>query len=410
MTHAPPPRFEANAPPLLPHIGVTALVPDAWGGPWESRHQLLTRLARYVHVVWVDPVGWWREEWSGRRRRPPRQITHTRALPPGFQIFERSRLLPNFGRWPLDYGSEYLRLRLARLLMERRGARRHVLYLWRDRFLDALERGRYDLSCYHIDDDYHFSAEEKPVSATERAVITGVDAVFITSPGLMQKKGHLNPNTVRVPNGVDFVRYATPQPEPADMRGIPHPRIGYVGIIKGQLDVDILLAVARRTPDRSYVFVGPQRSLHGDADKWQALAALPNVYMLGEKHFNDLAAYVQHLDVCLLCYKQNGYTRYIYPLKLHEYFAAGRPVVGTPLLSFQEFREQIAFAESADQWVQQIDRALTADTPELAAGRRAIAQQHDWDALALKVARLLCENLGEREVALLERRLGEIGR
>src|SRR4029453_1421101 len=44
-----------NAPrpsPLMPDVGVIALVPDPWTGIWQSRHYILTRLARFFHVVW----------------------------------------------------------------------------------------------------------------------------------------------------------------------------------------------------------------------------------------------------------------------------------------------------------------------------------------------------------------------
>src|SRR5262245_36058628 len=43
--------------PLLPDVGVIALVPDAWDDFWQSRHYVLTRLARYFQVVWCNPPG-----------------------------------------------------------------------------------------------------------------------------------------------------------------------------------------------------------------------------------------------------------------------------------------------------------------------------------------------------------------
>ena len=77
--------------------------------------------------------------------------------------------------------------------------------------------------------------------------------------------------------------------------------------------------------------IGPvEGSAYPDAEM-KRLAALSNVYVLGAKPVHDLPAYVQHLDVCMLCYKVDGYTRFIYPLKLHEYLAGGRPIVGPSL-------------------------------------------------------------------------------
>jgi len=40
----------------MPEVGVLALVPDTWGGPWQPRHHVLTRLAKIFPVVWVNPL------------------------------------------------------------------------------------------------------------------------------------------------------------------------------------------------------------------------------------------------------------------------------------------------------------------------------------------------------------------
>lgn len=50
-------------PPYFPEVGVIALVSDEWEIPWQPRHQVLSRLAQYFHVVWFTPALWWREWW-----------------------------------------------------------------------------------------------------------------------------------------------------------------------------------------------------------------------------------------------------------------------------------------------------------------------------------------------------------
>lgn len=57
----------------------------------------------------------------------------------------------------------------------------------------------------------------------------------------------------------------------------------------------------------------------------------PNVHFLPLKSQVELAAYPQHFDVCVMPYTLDRYSRSTYPLKLHEYFASGRPVVSTPI-------------------------------------------------------------------------------
>ena len=53
---------------------------------------------------------------------------------------------------------------------------------------------------------------------------------------------------------------------------------------------------------------------------------------------SELPSYTQHMDVSMLCYKVDDYTKFIYPLKLHESLASGLPCVGAPIRTLQEFR------------------------------------------------------------------------
>src|SRR5205823_2222442 len=206
------------------------------------------------------------------------------------------------------------------------------------------------------------------------------DQVFTHSPALLEKKGKLNPQTAFVPNGVDYRSYAAPYSEPVDLQPIPQPRIGYVGRIKRQLDLALLTQLAQRHSGWSFVLVGPQDGMGDRAGVLQQLAQLPNVYLLGGKPVSVLPAYTQYLDVCMLCYEVNDYTKFIYPLKLHEYLASGRPVVGSSIRSLQDFAHVIRLARTPDEWSQALQASLApaACSAEQVEARRYVARQHDW--------------------------------
>jgi glycosyltransferase involved in cell wall biosynthesis len=388
---------DSAPPPLLADVGVISLVPDVWGGSWQLRHQILTRLSRYFNVVWCNPPWYWRKLW--RRHRPRRrQINYGSAVVPGLTIYRPESWLPAIGR-PAVLARLTMRerLRRAQQLLRNRGCRTTILYLWCPWYGLALDVMACDLSCYHIDDEYTFSAVEKPIEEREARLISRVDQVFIHSPALLEKKGKLNAQTIFVPNGVDYHAYATPHGEPADLKSIPHPRMGYVGVIKNQLDLPLLVALAERHRQWSFALVGPlSHNLGEQTALIQQLSQMPNVYFLGGKPVDALPAYVQHIDVCMLCYEVNGYTKFIYPLKLHEYLASGRPVVGSPIRSLQDFAHIIRLARTTDEWSTALNDMLApaAQSAAQMEARQRTARQYDWNTLVERIARTLCGRLG----------------
>lgn len=382
--------------PLIPNIGVCALVPDQWNGNWQPRHYVLTRLAHYFHIVWVSPAPEWRVLLKGWGS-PTSQLRDS-VQPPGFIVHEPELWLPKLYRpeW-LARLTFNMRVRRARRLLIERGCQKIILYLWRADFADALLAAPFDLSCYHIDDEYSFSDSELPLDEGEKRLMQQVDQVFIHSQGLLERKGGINPHTSLVPNGVDYKAYAEISTEPLDIMSILHPRIGYTGTIKRQLDWRLLLHLSIQHPEWSFVFIGPQAPHPDIREPIEELSRRTNVHFLGAKSVHELTAYPQHFDVCIMPYQVNDYTKYIYPLKLHEYLASGSPTVGARIRSLEEFTDVVALANTQDEWSASITEALnpTANAPERRTIRQAVARQHDWNLLVLRIAKIMAGRLGQ---------------
>jgi glycosyltransferase involved in cell wall biosynthesis len=379
--------------PLFPAVGVIALVPDRQVLRWQPRHHVLTRLARYFHVVWVIPALGWRE---ASRQLLTRERLRM-AAPPGFTLFTPPPWLPLVYR-PAWFARSLRRARLgeARLLLERKGCEQIVLYLWRPEFAEALGDMSYDLSCYHIDDEYSFSSVDRPLDTVEAQLIASVDQAFIHSKALFDKKGAVNPRSMLVPNGVDYAAYADPVPEPGDLAAIPRPRIGYTGHLKRQLDWALLADLAERHQGWSFVMVGAANP-HPEVTAWmERLSARPNIHFLGAKSTEELAAYPQHFDVCVMPYQLDGYTKYIYPMKLHEYLASGRPVVGARVPAIEEFHDVVALASSLDDWSRALTSALEADacSDVRRSARQAVARQYEWNGVVARIAHAIAERIG----------------
>jgi glycosyltransferase involved in cell wall biosynthesis len=384
--------------PLLSDVGVLALVPDPFYGVWLSRHHVLTRLARYFRVVWLEPPLPWRD--ALRRRVPDRH--GTTPPPPGLHVNREGEWLASFDRTPAINGlMEHFRYARARGWLRARGCERIVLYVWRPAFADALRRARYDFVLYHVVDEYTFATEEVAIPGEERTLLENADLVIVHSKGLLERKGSINPNTHRLPNGVDYALLSKPRPEPADLRDVPHPRLGYCGSLKNQLDWKLLSTLADRRRDWDFVFVGPRAPHPEIRPIIEALESCPNAHFLGLKPSADLAGYTQHFDVCVMPYALNSYTDQIYPLKLHEYLASGSPVVSTPIRTMRDFQGIVELAEGVEEWEAAVERCLLADPTALRA-RRRVAEAHDWSGIAYRVAEKIAAGLGPDYAARLD--------
>ncbi len=361
-------------------MGVIALVPDHWqSDKITTRHHVMSRLAQRCPSVWMEPI----VNWTQYLRRPRLAASGRRyETSSGLTVWPGNVLNPGFSRPEfLARQLERRRLMAARRYLIARGARRVVLYVWRPEFSGALDSGACDACVYHIDDEYSFSETEVATSEREAGLIRRSDAVIVHSDALLEKKRPYNSRMFLISNGVDYKAYSTPQREPDDMQSIGRPRIGYVGVIKRQLDFELLCRAAERRPDWSFVFVGPVGFLGDSAVHVDRLRALRNCHFLGARDMQSLPGYVQSMDVCLLSYLVNDYTKYINPLKLYEYLASGRPAVGTPIRPILRHGDILLTAGDCDELIRQVETCLASeeDSELMRERRRAYASQYDWE-------------------------------
>ena len=126
---------------------------------------------------------------------------------------------------------------------------------------------------------------------------------------------------------------------PPDIQGIKKPILGYVGTLGEWVDFDILIQLAKAKPDWSIVMIGPVTSKRFSS----LMTGIPNLHWLGEKEYNELPAYLDVFDVCLIPFKVNEFTEKIYPTKFHQYLGAGKPVVSSYLPDLEPFSPWVTF-------------------------------------------------------------------
>jgi glycosyltransferase involved in cell wall biosynthesis len=384
-----------DATPLYPRIGIISLSLDPWSWRWNSRHQILTRLARYFRVLWLNPA----PEWRTAMKRPiarAHEVT-PEGQPESFVVRDSASWMPVVYR-PGRLASRLFRSRIeaARNSLLRQGCRRIVLYIWHPDLAAALDAVQSDLSCYHIYDEYSDGAREtQQIDPREEQLVRRADLLFTVSRPMFAWKGALNAHSMLLSNGVDFRSFAEPVPMPADLRDVPAPRLGSAGFLKTQLDWELLRSLAARHSEWSFVFVGARRAQPDIDSLISRLEQTPNVYFLGPKSTTEIAQYPQHFDVCLMPYLRNSYSNYTYPLKLNEYLASGRPIVSVPLPVLQDIDGLVSTASTPSEWDAALGHALgpAGHAPALRLMRQAEARRHDWTVIVDTVANAILHAL-----------------
>ncbi len=238
---------------------------------------------------------------------------------------------------------------------------------------------------YCVDDFSEFTGYDKEqVLRDEEDLCRRADLVVTTSQVLQDAKAPLNPNTILVPHGVDYEHFSkavtNTLPVPEGMRDIPHPILGFFGLIRDWVDLDLLAEVAQLRPDWHIVLIG-------DADSNVNLAAysgIPNMHFLGRKPYADLPAYCKCFDIGLIPFKVNELTRAVNPIKLREYLAAGLPVVSTPLPEVVAYGSAVQVADTPEGWTTCIELAL-AEGPDAALVRSEATAAETWEAKLYKI-------------------------
>jgi len=222
-----------------------------------------------------------------------------------------------------------------------------------------------------------FKGAHPELQNRESHLFSLADLVFTGGRSLYAAKQHQHSDVHAFPSSIDVAHFTQARnsvDEPLDQATIPHPRLGFYGVIDERMDLDLLDGIAQARPDWHLVIVGPVVKIDPATLPRQA-----NIHYLGGKSYQELPSYLAGWDVALLPFARNESTRFISPTKTPEYLAAGKPVVSTSIRdvvrpygdeklvhiadTVPEFVEAIAVAldqgQSDTTWLDRVDSFLS---------------------------------------------------
>jgi len=223
----------------------------------------------------------------------------------------------------------------------------------------------------------------------ENALFDTVDLVFTGGRSLYESKRHRHGDVHCFPSSVDHAHFGRADvADHPDQAALPHPRLGYYGVIDERLDLDLVAALADVRSDWQVVMVGPLAKIRPES-----LPRRPNLHWMGQRRYDELPAFLAGWDVCLMPFALNASTRFISPTKTLEYLAAGKPAVSTPIRDVAEqYAAIVPIAATPPQFVAACETILQRTPDEAGRFLQAAAEvvaATSWDRTAGAMQALL---------------------
>jgi glycosyltransferase involved in cell wall biosynthesis len=287
-----------------------------WNFVYQRPQHLMSRFANYFRIIFIEPVA------IGHFNSPfeinypaDNVITVTPHLPEGLSdearvMLERERFAHVFSDLNIQH---------------------YFFWYYTPLVLPFTDGFRPLLKVYDCVSEYAVRKSSPPETQNlETSLLQQADLVFTAGQSLYERKKNQNQNTYCFPGSVDIdhfynARYYTIDTE--DQAQIPHPRIGFAGVIDERIDLMLLNAIALRKPEWHFIMLGPVVGINQ-----KDLPKLPNIHFIGRKNYQDLPGYISGWDLTMLPFAHNDSTRYINPIQTPEFLAAGKPVIATPVI------------------------------------------------------------------------------
>lgn len=381
---------------------IVCLGSQSWGSHLCTPQQIMSRLAPSSRVLYVEPLrspAWKMKRAATQSKQPPglREVAPNvwvLTLPSAFVPLALYARVPAL-RWI----NHRLMSRWVRQAAEGLGFRDAIAWVYQVTHQGAPLLRQAPLTVYDCIDEWAGATThpllQRYLADLDRRMCEEADLLFLGSQGLAAPRRALNPRHALVPQGVDLRHFLPPEDPtpPADIAALPGPVLGLVGVLnRERVDVALLCHLADQRPGWSIALVGPV----WDGLDVASLQQRPNIHLLGNKPPHELGRYLAAFDVCLLPYLINDFTRNIFPLKLFEYMASGKPFVATPVPACAEFPRLIRTAEGPAGFLAAVDEALATDDAALRDERIATARANDWDRRAADKARFVADHLASR--------------
>lgn len=265
--------------------------------------------------------------------------------------------------------------------------------------LDIIDNLNSKITIYYCIDSFQASSDAaRKIRMSEINLLKKSDLVFVTSRELNDYCSKYNDKVYIFPFAVNFQEFQGARLNnnliPNEIKAIKKPIIGYIGGVHKWIDFALVRQAALHYPEYSFVFVGPiQTSI-------SLMTGLKNVYFLGQKEHKKIPYFINTFDVCLIPYLLTEYTNNVYPTKLNEYHALGKPVVSTNLpeiVNFNRMNDDLVFiGRNYTEFNEAISLAIRNTSDRIINQRISSAEKNSWSSRVVEMSNLIEDTMEKK--------------
>jgi glycosyltransferase involved in cell wall biosynthesis len=365
----------------------------------HSSTRMATRIAAYVPTIWINSIGMRMPvpgkteiAWKRYTRKLKSIFKGLKQDPASGMYVYTPWFVPRYSPRAIEFNGMLLSMQV-RSLIRRLNIQRPSAGVSMPTMTPAVERLPWVSVVFERCDDFTTLPEANaPIIADlERRLLQRSDHAVYVNDDLFEKERYSIADAQMISHGVDFDAFVQARPitgpkppAPPEIRDLPRPIVGfYGGMDEYRMDVDLMVKIAKHIPTGTLLLVGPEQM---DLSR---IKAQPNVRHIGQVAPDRLPEIAGQFDVGVIPFLQNEFNRKCNPVKLKEYLAAGYPIVAMRLQSFDKYADLIYLADSHQEFLSGLDKAIADHDPLLVQRRRQAVSGDSWDKVAAKVARML---------------------
>jgi acetyltransferase-like isoleucine patch superfamily enzyme len=226
------------------------------------------------------------------------------------------------------------------------------------------------------------------------------DLIISTAPELQKhfiRQGFQN--SCLVPNAANYslfsqTKFVDVHPRLAHIKGKV---IGYFGNIERRCNFKLLQGVLNELQDWQLIMAGPVERQYVPEQFFNDC----RIHFTGAFPQEEAPLVIKRFDVAIIPFHCDVAGKSIYPLKLYEYLAAGKPVVSTNFNPevLGQLKETVYLGDTASDFANAVLLAYATDSKEKIRGRQSLASHHTWEHRGKVFGRLIERELDPRDIA-----------